>query len=152
MTQANYRYQESRDVWQDQNRRQEFEHDLLNRKTTWGLTGQTILFAAYGVTLGTLGPSSADGASDFRVAVALAGLLIAVITFLGVVAIILSKYLSWRQYEKYYEKNPLPGPLDKKSLQWGVNTKNTCLTLAPDALLPLIFVSVWAWLLLYSQL
>ena len=40
-------------MWQDQNHRQEFEHDLLNRKTTWGLTGQTILFAAYGVTLGT---------------------------------------------------------------------------------------------------
>ena len=36
MTQADYRYQESRDVWQDHNHRQEIEHDFINRKTTWG--------------------------------------------------------------------------------------------------------------------
>jgi len=51
VTQTDDRYQRSRDVWHDYNDRQEFEHDVINRKTTWGLTGQTILFAAYGVTL-----------------------------------------------------------------------------------------------------
>ena len=53
MAQEDDLYKEFRDVWQDCNHRQEFEHDLINRKTTWSLTGQTILFAAYGVTLGS---------------------------------------------------------------------------------------------------
>jgi hypothetical protein len=152
MTQADYRYQESRDVWQDHNHRQEIEHDLINRKTTWGLTGQTILFAAYGVTLGTLGNGSFAKASDFRKVVALAGLLIAAITFCGVLAIINSKRLSWKQYREYYKKNALPAPLGKKPLQWGVNTPNTYLTLAPDALLPLIFGGAWLCLLLHTHL
>ena len=39
-----------RSSWDDYNRKQEFEHDLINRKTTWSLTTQGILFAAYGVT------------------------------------------------------------------------------------------------------
>jgi hypothetical protein len=147
MTQTDYRYQESRDVWQDHNHRQEIEHDLINRKTTWGLTGQTILFAAYGVTLGTLGSGSSGKANHFREAVAVAGLLIAVTTFCGVLAIINSKRLSWKQYKEYYKKNALPVPLDKKPLQWGVNTPNTYLTLAPDALLPLIFGGAWLFLL-----
>ena len=65
---ANDRYKEARDVWEDSQHRQEFEHDLINRKTTWSLTGQTILFAAYGVTLRS---DFADKANYFRNAVAL---------------------------------------------------------------------------------
>jgi len=152
MTPSDYRYRESRDVWQDHNHRQEIEHDLINRKTTWGLTGQTILFAAYGVTLGTLGNGSFDKANDFRKVVALAGLLIAAITFCGVLAIINSKRLSWKQYREYYKIKSLPAPLGKKPLQWGVNTQNTYLTLAPDALLPLIFGGAWLCLLLHTYL
>jgi hypothetical protein len=51
MTQASDRYQETRDVREDQDSRQKFEHELIDRKTTWGLACQSILFVAYGVTL-----------------------------------------------------------------------------------------------------
>jgi hypothetical protein len=147
---TNDRYKEARDVWEDSQHRQEFEHDLINRKTTWSLTGQTILFAAYGVTLRSDFP---DKANYFRNAVALAGLAVAIVTFLGVLTIIISKFLSWQQYRKFYpdpaektvsaksndssEKLFLPRPLHrKKPLQWGVNTTNTIFTLAPEVLLP----------------
>jgi hypothetical protein len=58
-------------------------------KTTWLLTSQTILFAAYGVTFQSTG--TADDPSDFRTVVARAGLAIAVITLIGVAALINSK-------------------------------------------------------------
>jgi hypothetical protein len=163
------RYKETRDVWRDFNDRQEFEHDLINRKTTWWLTGQTILFAAYGLTL----KGDFVGMSDaFPKAVALTGLAVAVVTLLGVLALINSKGMSWWQYKKFYnqkkpestsaklntpstkpdslsEKLDLPRPLNEKPLQWGVKTWNTFLTLAPDVLLPLIFAI--AWLFLYRH-
>jgi len=77
-------YKEARDVWADSARRQEFEHDLINRKTTWSLTGQTILFAAYGVSLRS---DFVDKSNEFRNVVALSGLAVAVVTFAGVLAI-----------------------------------------------------------------
>lgn len=156
MTQANDRYRESRDVWQDHNHRQEFEHDLINRKTTWGLTSQTILFAAYGVTL------RADNAAEnndlaaisdyFRKVVTSAGLLIATATFVAVLLNINSKRLSWCQYREFYEKHPLlQRPLVKKPLQWGVSTPNTIGTMMLEAFLPLIFFGAWLRLLMHSS-
>jgi hypothetical protein len=161
MTYADNRYQESRDVWGDCNHRQEWEHDLINRKTTWWLTGQTILFAAYGVTLksGTQKSDFVDKSGEFHRVVACSGFLVAVVTLIGVLAIINSKFLSWRKYRKYYppskkkrtvltfERPHLPGPLDEKPLRWGVNTFNTILTLLPDVLLPVIFAGAWLFLL-----
>jgi hypothetical protein len=143
------RYQESRDVWQDYNHRQEFEHDLINRKTSWWLTGQTILFAAYGVTLRS---DLADKGNEFQTVVALSGLAVAVVTGLGVLALILSKCLSWWDYRRFFSAQPpiglqLPRPLNERSLQWGVRTWNTFITLAPDVFLPIIFAVAWVFLL-----
>jgi hypothetical protein len=45
MAEAESRYQESRDIWNDYNATQKFEHELIHRKTTWWLSTQTILFA-----------------------------------------------------------------------------------------------------------
>jgi hypothetical protein len=166
MNQAAVRYKETRDVWDDFNHRQEFEHDLINRKTTWWLTGQTILFAAYGLTLKR---DFVDKSNVFPKAVAITGLAVAIITFIGVLAVINSKYLSWRQYKAFYnakkpgststkqknistkpnsppEELDLPRPLNENSLQWGAKTWNTLLTLAPDALLPIIFALAWIFL------
>jgi hypothetical protein len=160
---TNDHYKEARDVWADGAHRQEFEHDLINRKTTWSLTGQTILFAAYGVTLRS---DLAGENDDFRNVVALSGLAVALVTFAGVLAIVISKLLSWRQYRKFYP-NPrkeahstkcdnvsgklyLPRPLNAgKPLQWGVNTINTVVTLTPEVLMPVIFFT--AWLALYNH-
>ena len=142
-------------MWEDFNHRQEWEHDLINRKTTWWLTGQTILFAAYGLTLKR---DFVDMSDVFPKAVALTGLAVAVVTFFGVLAVINSKVMSWCQYRKFYnpkksdstsKKLDLPQPLDEKPLQWGVKTWNTFLTLAPDVFLPLIFAV--AWLCLYRH-
>jgi hypothetical protein len=169
MTQADNLYKRSRDEWEDCNHRQEWEHDLINRKTTWSLTGQTILFAAYGLTLRS---DYFDKSGDFRKVVACSGLLVAIITLIGVLAIINSKFLSWRMYRKFYPRNrnshkrnrfwpfkreqnappsseepELPGPLKGNSLQWGVNTFNTLVTLLPDVALPVIFAVAWLRLL-----
>jgi hypothetical protein len=139
---------EMRDIWGDYNRRQEFEHDLLNRKTTWMLATQAILFAAYGLTVGS---GSTDGGLDrFRKVVAGSGLSIALITLVGVVFIIRSKYLSWTAYRKFFKESgapKLPRPLDREALQWGVNDRNTWLTLLPEALFPIVFIVGWCLLL-----
>jgi len=164
MTQTDDSYKKSRDVWDDWNHRQEFEHDLINRKTSWLLTGQTILFAAYGVTLSSnvadksvaKNNSVAENIYEFRRAVAYAGLLVAAATLIGIVGLIISKVISFLEYRRFYNpkcpKLLLPGPLVGKKLQWGVNTFNTCLTLVPDVLLPIIFALAWLYLLGYLMM
>ena len=39
------------EAWRDYNDRQQFEHQLIDRKTVWLLTTQGLLFAAYGVVM-----------------------------------------------------------------------------------------------------
>jgi hypothetical protein len=152
-------YKMIRDIWSDYNDRQKFEHDLINRKTTWWLTTQTILFAAYGVSLNIeFGKGAAAGQpvsgnivepalgniADFRSVVAFVGLAVASVTLIGVSAVIVSKLLSWQAYQAFYHDAPeyLPKP-HKKPLPWGVQTLNTWVSLAPDLLMPVIFIVAW---------
>jgi len=139
------RYAESRDIWSDYNARQEFEHELINRKTTWSLSAQVILFAAYGVALN----GAAEG-ETFRQVVASAGVAVAIVTLIGVVAVIRSKLISWQMYRDFYldHEGHLPQPITEPALPWGVNTGNTLVTLLPDVALPLIFAFAWTVLLL----
>jgi hypothetical protein len=148
---------EYRDIWDDHNHRQEFEHNLINRKTTWSLTAQTLLFAAYGVVLGIKTSSvkgnqenSSSVSSDLRCAIAAAGLAMAVLIFIGILTLIRSKYLSWKMYERFFdncaEEDRLPRPLTQ--LEWGVRTRNTIMTLSPDLALPVIFAVAWVVLLI----
>jgi hypothetical protein len=104
MAQQDDSYKESRDLWQDCNHRQEVEHNLINRKTTWSLTGQTLLFAAYGLSLDSKLANNelAAKGSEFREVVAFSGLALAIVTLVGVISVINSKRLSWRQYETFY--------------------------------------------------
>jgi hypothetical protein len=145
------KYTESRDIWGDYNDRQKFEHELIDRKTRWLATAQTILFAAYGITWKD---PVADGAQAFRNIVACAGIAVAVVTLVGVVTVIISKFLSWRDYKEFYESNTcyLPRPfkvegenpkVEGEKLEWGVRTWNTWLTLVPDVFLPIIFAGAW---------
>ena len=67
--------------------RERFEHELINRRLTWLLTSQTILFAAYGVAL----PSGPNVADIFLKVTAISGTLIAGLILLGVLAAILAK-------------------------------------------------------------
>jgi hypothetical protein len=142
VSQLEQRYQENRDIWTDCNHRQEFEHELINRKTTWSLTAQTILFTAYGLTF------TAHVPNKVRDALASLGLAVAISILVGIVALIRSKYLSWKMYQCFYEESPmyqLPQPF--KQLDWGVETCNTLLTLVPDVALPTIFATIWTVLL-----
>jgi hypothetical protein len=149
MSKSYDRYQESRDVWEDSNHSQVFEHDLINRKTSWWMTGQTILFTAYGLTLGS---DFAGENKEFRRVVALSGLAIAIVTLIGVLGLINSKVMSWWQYRKFYRHQSLiglrlPRPLDERKHQWGVRTWNTPITLLPDFAFPIIFALAWFALL-----
>jgi len=138
-------YREMRDIWADYNTRQAFEHELINRKTTWLLATQTLLFAAYGVTFTSAGNDA--HVDEFRRVVAYSGLSIALIVLVGVVALIRSKFRSWKAYRAFYVDSKTvdpPRPLDKGPLEWGVLTRNTFVTLLPDVLLPLVFVAAWS--------
>jgi hypothetical protein len=149
MNDGSERYREMRDVWADYNRRQEFEHQLLDRKTTWLLTTQAILFAAYGVTFDS--KPKGEHIVLFQKVVSGAGSAIAVITFLGVVGLIRSKLTSWKDYREHYNqqrwlKPPEPVPMP---LPWGVRNRNTWLTLVPDIFLPIVFFFGWGAIILF---
>jgi hypothetical protein len=102
-----------------------FEHELINRRITWLLSSQTILFAAYGVALGT---AQAGMAETFLKVTALSGIVIAGLIFIGVVAGILAKRTVWK---------------DSRKKQFGIRTWITYVALIPDILLPVVFAVAW---------
>jgi len=138
--------QDSRDVFKDYNDEQKFEHELINRKTTWSLTTQGILFAAYGLTFSG---KVSQGVSEFRTAIAVAGLVVAVLTFIGVTFLIRSKWISHTDYRDYYGRPDCwPGPLKKTGLKWGgAGTWNTMFTLVPDLGMQVVLIVAWCVLL-----
>lgn len=141
--------EKGRQIWRDYEDRQEFEHTLIDRKTTWMLTTESILFAAFGLSF-----QSDQNVMAFRLVISSAAALFALTSWFGVARLVRSKEESWKIYEAYFIKHhdevPLPGPLCEKTLQWGVETKNTRLTLLPDKVLPWIFVLAWSFLLIWS--
>jgi hypothetical protein len=144
-------YVECRDIWKDYNSRQEFEHDLINRKTTWLLTTESILFAAFGLTFRAVADTTAVDA--FRYIVAASGLLSALAIWRGVRCLITSKHLSWEQYRDFYAKSAnieLPRPLQGEPLPWGVDNNNTRRSLAPDQFQPAIFALAWVVLMVWT--
>jgi hypothetical protein len=109
--------------------RLEFEHDLLNRMLTWLLSSQTILFAAYGLTVSKNDPL----AVNFQKVIAGSGAIAAALMFIGILSGVHAKRAVWRNYQKDY--NP-----DQK---WGVRTGATWAGLVPDLCLPVLFVAAW---------
>jgi hypothetical protein len=88
--------------------------------------------------------SSGSVSSDLRNTIAAAGAAMAVLTFIGILALVRSKYLSWKLHEAFFDncaekEDRLPRPLTR--LDWGVRTRNTMITLSPDLMLPVIFVA-----------
>jgi hypothetical protein len=89
----------------------------------------------------------------FRVVISATAALFALISWFGVWRLIKSKRISWKMYEAHFESHDeltLPGPLGDETLQWGVKTSNTRLTLWPERLLPWIFVLAWLFLMSWS--
>jgi hypothetical protein len=150
------KYEVMRDVWNDYNRRQDVEHELIDRKTTWLLTGESLLFTAYGVTLGLSDNETPEHlmkiADKFRGGVAWAGLLIAAAMLVGLTTIIISKWASWRRYLTMYEKRDpdLPKPFTGTSLTWGPYTKNTLVSVSADLAVPIVFLGIWIYVILVT--
>jgi hypothetical protein len=149
---ASGRTEQYRQAWEDHQRRQEFEHQLIDRKTVWLLTSQSLLFAAYGLTFRD--GSDADAADQFRRIVQALGITLSAISWIGVLAVINSKRLSWKDYQRHFQAVrpafvPASAWVERSpdgGLPWGVRTPNTRVALAPDTLLPLVFIAAWAFM------
>ena len=134
--------QEGHETWMDYRKGQEFEHLLIDRKTSWFLAAQSLLFAAYGLSLGQL-PDPLVG-NDFRRVTARLGLALSILAILGVLSLIGSKLLHWRQYESFFnEHRSLPPPYRGSGLPWGAVTWMTPITLLPDLGFPFVFLVAW---------
>lgn len=121
--------EEKRDYWE----RLSFEHELINRRLTWLLTSQTILFAAYGFSVRATNPRVAD---SFRQVTATSGIVIAALILLGILAGIAAKHSVWRDYRRSHSNEP-----------FGVRTWVTYVALVPDILLPVVFIVAWSAIL-----
>lgn len=105
--------------------RLKFEHELLNRRVTWLLASQTILFAAYGLT-----DKHIENDKIIVEIIPCIGLLLSISIFIGIIASIFAKTLTW---------------LDNRTEhpQFGVRTWITILGFTPDLLLPILFSFGW---------
>jgi hypothetical protein len=106
--------------------RLEFEHVLINRRLTWLLTTQSILFAAYGLA------TRADKAAEVFLAVTpIAGIAVSGMIFIGILCGVFAKWYTWQDSEKK---------------EFGVRTWITILALLPDLMLPVVFALAWIWI------
>jgi hypothetical protein len=126
---------------------QKFEHELINRHVTWLLTSQTILIAAYGLIIKDCGNASKDLLKYIPIdpllrLIPYCGLLTSLSLFIGIVSLILAKFVDWRDYQSLVEKK-----VEGDRPPWGIRTWITFFALVPDVLLPLIFSIFWALIL-----
>jgi len=131
-------------LYKEYSKRLKFEHDLINRRITWLLTSQTILFAAYG--LGAKKDSIIS--PNFLTVIAISGLVSSLLLFVGIVANALAKHQSWQDYlnvVKECDESQIPEKLENLRKQWGVRSWITRLALTPDLALPLVFLIAWTF-------
>ena len=124
----------------DHNKRQEFEHQLIDRRLTWLLSSQAILYAAFGLTL-TEKMSSASAAGDFQDVVVFVGFCTSLLTCVSVTAAYFAKWGSWRKYRRYF-KDAVPEP-ENGRLPWGVNTRVTLVAMLADIAMPVVLAGAW---------
>jgi hypothetical protein len=114
---------------EDYSARLKFEHELINRRVTWLLTSQSILFAAYGVALKAPAPW-------FLRTVAVTGGAISVFIFVGILAAFAAKYCTWRDFKN--SGNPTE--------PFWVRTSITYIAFIPEFAMPIVFTIAWATL------
>jgi hypothetical protein len=138
-------------LYEEYSARQKFEHELLNRRVSWLLTSQSLLFVAYG-----LGASKDKNLPpNFSALIALCGLASSLAALLGIFAAAWAKRRSWQDYLCLVGlidtdgecRSAFQDRLDKLRQEWGVKTSITKLGLAPDLVFPCMFVVAWATLL-----
>src|ERR1700716_677265 len=114
--------------------RERFEHELINRRLTWLLTSQSLLFAAFGVALRA--EKLTEFTKVFLRATTLTGISIAAFIWIGVVAGIFAKVTAWRDYKRDH---------DAKA-QLCLRNWITYSALAPDVFMPIVFALAWIFI------
>jgi hypothetical protein len=104
----------------------QFEHELINRRVTWLLTSETILFAAYGVAL--------EKEPLFLKIVAIVGLAVSAAVFAGIVALLLAKIYTWLDFRDVSGNENEP---------FWVRTWITFVGFVLDLALPVVFAVAW---------
>jgi hypothetical protein len=108
-----------------------FEHEQINRRLTWLLTSETILFAAYGLVI-------EKAADQILPVIAGAGIWIAAFILLGVCAAATAKHCALRDFRT---------ASGKSDEQLGTRTWITYIGFIADFALPVVFIVAWACLL-----
>ena len=114
---------------EEYSRRMQFEHELINRRLTWLLTAQSLLFAAYGVGLD-------KGHLSFLKTVAATGAAIAILVLIGTLAAFAAKFRTWQEFKAAGH------PIE----EFWVRTSITYVAFASEVALPLVFGIAWAFL------
>ena len=138
----------------------EHEHELIDRKETWLLTSQTILFAALGLTLQAKTP-----AVKLILVIAGVGLFLCVAITLGLVGNVSAKRCLYSDYKHFVNstdsastkipkipsstKTPW-GKREAGEVEFGVRTPLTVLGIITDFLIPLAFAGAWSYVLFYA--
>ena len=107
--------------------RLEFEHELINRRLTWLLSTQSLLFAAYGLAITPDNPEKV-----FLEVTPIAGIAVSGMIFIGVLCGVFAKWHAWQ---------------DSEQKEFGVRTWITVLAFLPDLMLPVVFAFAWMWIL-----
>ena len=109
----------------------QYECELINRRLTWLLTSQSLLFAAYGLVF----KSNKPNVQELTHAISLFGGIIAGVIMLGIMSSIVASCCLWYEVQSKYPDEPL-----------GVRNKTTLLSWCTDISLPGIFIYTWWYL------
>ncbi len=113
------------------------EHELINRRLTWQLTSQTLLFAALAIAYGKEDLIN----KNLLCILSTVGILISILVWIAITASLLAKYLIWQDYKK--ESG------DTKQ-SWGVRTWITIMAAFAEFCIPWIFIWAW-WTMAFAQ-
>src|SRR5947207_736550 len=133
-------FQEDRTKFEDYIHGYEHEHELIDRKETWLLTSQTILFAALGLTL------QAPTGILIQV-IAWVGLALCVAIFIGLIGNILAKWFLYSDYKNAgrsadgAKEKTRWGTRGTSEVEFGVRTHLTMLGILTDILIPAAFAA-----------
>ena len=144
-------YEDHRDALQ-------FEHALINRKVTWLLTSQTLLFAALGLML------DAESITLLRI-IAGVGLAISITIAFALWGNMAAKRYVHSDYVDYLQsvrQRSWPPPRGEQMytalgapkanrFEFGVRTWTTYHSMAMDLLVPLIFIVGWVLVLINGE-
>lgn len=130
--------------------KQQFEHDLINRRLTWLLTSQSILFAALALALGK--DVVENHRATFMLILPLLGIVISAFTFLGVLMGVIAKYTNWQDELKAQQKRKEIAvqngeEFKEDPVDWGVRAWITRGAITTDLAIPLAFLGAWIWAL-----